>query len=186
MKRLLAVSAISCFLLTPARADHVGLYIDATGTCNRMMPLPPPHMNPVYVVQKFNPGAAAVMFRIQDASGLFPVSQYSPYGMIGVWNDGSTISFGTCVVGDHVVLVLNFFWLGNPLVACNSRLDVVAAPGSPVPGSIAVADCEAAMRTATGGSFYFAPAENGCGDVMGCGVVPVRASTWGGVKALYR
>jgi hypothetical protein len=185
MRRVLAVFGFSCVLASAAYADHIGLYNDPLGSCNGMVPAFSPTLNAVYVVHTSNAGAAGVQFKVQDQSGMFPVSLTSPYNHIGVWNADWAFDFGGCVIGDHLVATLNFFWFGQPINGCTSTLRVVDAPTSAIAGQIVVADCAFNMEVATGGTFYFEAAPLTCAFDIGCYVTPVRASTWGAVKALY-
>ena len=186
MRRVLTVFGFSCLLASAAHADHIGLYNDPQGSCSGMVPAPTPTLNAVYVVHKQNNGAAAVQFKIQNQSGLFPVSQTSPYDRLGVWDGDWAFDFGGCVAGDHLVATLNFLWFGTPITGCGQTLRVVDAPTSAIPGEIVVADCAFNLETATGGAFYFEAAPLTCAFDIGCYATPVQTSTWGAVKALYR
>ena len=186
MRRVLTVFGFSCLLASAAHADHIGLYNDPQGSCNGMVPAPVPTLNAVYVVHKFNDGAAGVQFRIQDQPGMLLISLTSPYNHVGVWNSDWAFDFQGCVIGDHMVATLNFFWLGDPIVGCNRTLSVVDAPSSPIPRRIVVADCTSNVEVASGGTFYFEDAPLTCAFDIGCYATPVQTSTWGAVKALYR
>jgi hypothetical protein len=78
------------------------------------------------------------------------------------------------------------FFVVSPPANCNASLAIVPAPGSPIPGQVALVDCAVPsgnLKPATSGSMYFA---TGCIDPAACNPTATASKTWGGVKALYR
>jgi len=142
-------------------------------------------------VHKFNAnGAAAAQFKVSDTSGLFPTTQTTPFLSLGTWNTDLSVSYGACLTGDINVMTLNFFWFGTPITGCNNRLEIVAAPTSPIPGAIATVECDFQTLTpALGGRAFIDPnivCLGSCGDLEPCQPVATESRTWGGIKALYQ
>ena len=147
--------------------------------------MPPPGVNSFYVIHKFSVGRVASQFRIDDATGLTPFAQTSPFLPVGTWNVDLSIAYGECLVGSFIVMTLDFLWLGTPLPTnCNHLIEVLPAPTSPLPGNIVIVDCAQPVGNvyaATGNySVYGSPF---CGPYC---TVATEESTWGSVKALYR
>jgi hypothetical protein len=177
------------------RGDHISIYADTGGEyCHLSSLVPFPDYIELYIVHKFSDGTAGSQFKVNDASGLYPVAQTVPTGYLslGFWTSDLVIVYGgECVVGDHVIMKLSFFWLGQPIEGCNNTLDVAAAPTSPIPGEIIVVDCAPQPGfepASTGPSFYIGPESENCLDPPGSCIPPIPAhtATWGAVKALYR
>jgi hypothetical protein len=173
-----------------AFADHVGVYADATGlSCALLNPAPFPGTNTFYVVHKFNPsGATAGQFKVQDNSGLFKSGQVLTPGylILGDWFVDVSIAYGACIVGDHVLGQLNYFWTGS-VGTCATTIEILPAPGSPVPGQVAFVDCalpSGNLRSGTGGRAFYGANTDAC--PAGCGEVATHDATWGSIKALYR
>lgn len=188
MKKVLLMTLALTMCAGAAMADHLGIYADQGGvSCALTTLVPPPGNNALYIVHKFNAGATASQFKVTDASSLFPTTQTTPYLALGAWNSDQSLAYGGCVVGDHVIMTLNFLWFGTP-VTCANTMEVTPAPTSPVPGAIAIVDCgqpSGSLETATGGRAYVGPGSNNCPG--GCNEPSATSSTtWGGIKALYR
>jgi hypothetical protein len=170
-----------------AMADHIGVYTTALGAdsdCQLDSYVAFAPFN-VYLVHKFNEGGStASQMKVNDLSGLQPLSQSTPYLALGTWNTDYSLAYGGCVIGDHTLATLQFlaFAPSGP-VNCAGGLQVVAAPTSPIPGAIAYVECDFETVTPmSGGNFYF-----GTGTCPnGCGEVATAETTWGGIKALYR
>jgi len=189
MKPLISLSILLIVAPGVALADQIGVFVDPAGTvCRLATPLPAPANNAFYIVHRFNTGATASQFKVVDATGLFPASQSTPYLLLGTWNVDLSLAYGGCVLGDHMLMTLNFFWFGGALpTGCTENLYLAAAPTSPIPGEIAIVDCAQPSgnikpATSRAGVVYSSDA-NSCG---ACPHAPVAESTWGGVKALYR
>ena len=185
MKKVLVTSLAIMLCASGAMADSIGVYSEtggADGNCALTTLVPPPGANTLYIVHKLNEGSTAAQFKVNDLSGLFPANQTTTFLTLGTWNVDLSVSYGGCVSGEIVIMNLIFLWFGTPTTGCNNRLDVVAAPTSPIPGEIATVECDFATVTpAAGLSGYVGPGSGAC-----CPVIATEESTWGGVKALYR
>ena len=193
MKTVLMVSFGLLSFASHARSDCISIYSDTNVySCHLYTLVEPPSINTVYIIHSLNTGSTASQFKVIDNSGLFPASQQTRYLALGTWNTDLSLAYGSCIVGDHVLMTLNFFWFGVPLTDCDHTLRVAPAPTSPIPGSIAVADCAAPRHNIEEGSegwgLYVRSDSHTC--LVGCGCedfhVAVDAATWGAVKALYR
>lgn len=186
MKKVLLMALALTVCAMPALADHIGVYQDTGGTnCVMTQFLPFPTPNSMYIVHKFNPGSTASQWKVNDTSGFIAASQTTPYLALGTWNIDQSLAYGGCVVGDHVLMTLNFFVVAPP-GSCAPGLEIVPAPTSPLPGEVALVDCASPsgnLKPATGGRMYFF---NGCVDPSACNPTGVSNKTWGGIKALYR
>jgi hypothetical protein len=183
MRKVLTAVALVCTIAAPSFADNISVYGDAAGNqCFLSGLVSPPAQNAFYIVHKLNAGSTAAQFKVTDTSGLFAASQNTPYLSIGTWNTDLSLAYGGCVIGNHVVMTLNFFWFGGA-PNCNQKLTIDPAPASPIPGSIALVDCalpSGNLEAATGGSGYMSPA------CAGQCAVATQSTTWGSVKALYK
>jgi hypothetical protein len=185
-KVLLMTLAMLMVCSSIALADHIGVYEDQLGTdCVKTSFAAFPNPNSMYIVHKFNPGSTASQFKVNDTTGFIASSQTTPYLSIGTWNVDLSLAYGGCVVGDHVLMTLNFFVIAPP-ASCSAQLAIVPAPGSPIPGSVALVDCAVPsgnLKPASAGSMYFL---DNCIDPSACNPTATSSKTWGGVKALYR
>jgi len=184
MKKVLMFALCLSLCAGAAMADHLGIYADAAGTsCYKPAPYAfPPTLNNLYVVHKLNPGSQAAQFKVLDASGMFLSSAAvtPPYLLIGTLTAGASVAYTSCVVGDHVVATLGYFFFGtvNPC----GKVSIVPDPAHVPATDIVTVDCGFNEKIATGGSAYFGP--DTCGD---CGEPnATEARTWGTIKALYR
>jgi hypothetical protein len=168
-----------------AFADHEGTYSDQAGmSCLLTQFTPPPGKTSAYVVHKNNSGATASQFAVVDASGLIFSGFTSPFLTIGNLADLS-VAYGGCLSGDLMIVQIDWFYFGGSFT-CDSKVNLVAAPTSPLPGQIAIADCQFLYRGSTGGTLWVGPSADACKGPSPCDPVPVAETTWGGVKALYR
>ena len=184
MKKALTLTLAIMVCAGGAMADAIGVYSDQTAVdCALRTLVPPPGSNSMYLIHRFNnDGAAAIQFKVNDSTGLFAASQTTEFLTLGTWNTDLSVSYGGCMVGDITVMTLNFLWFGTPITGCNNRLDVVAAPTSPLSGEIATVECDFETVTpAFGFSGVVTQPESVC-----CPTTATEESTWGGVKALYR
>lgn len=186
MKKVLLMTLALTLCASAALADHIGVYQDQGGTnCVMTQFVPFPATNAMYIVHKFNPGATAAQFKVADTSGMIPASQTTPFLALGTWNTDLSLAYGGCLIGDVVLMTLNFYVTAPP-ATCAQTLEIVPAPTTPVPGSIALVDCATPsgnLKPASGGRMFFV---NGCVDPSACNPVGVSSTTWGGIKALYR
>ena len=189
MKRLISIAILLSVWSGSALADHIGIYTDqAANDCVLTNLQLPPARNFFYIAHKFNPGGAtAVHLKVADNSGLFFETASTPYIATGTWNTDLRLAFGGCVVGQHVLMTLNFLWFGQPMDGCAHTLHVVAGPLSPSPGEVVVLDCSqpnANVRPVSGGTARIVAQRDQCESP--CSPIPVSGRTWGGVKALYQ
>jgi hypothetical protein len=185
MKKVLMITLALTLCASAAFADHEGTYADNTGmSCTLTNLVPPPNFTSAYVVHKNNSGATASQFAILDASGLIFSGFESPYLTIGNLADLS-VAYGGCLAGDLMICKINWFFFGGTFT-CDSKVTVIPAPTSPLPGQIAIADCNFLYRGSSGGILWVGPTAPDCKGPSPCDPVPVAETTWGGVKALYR
>jgi hypothetical protein len=187
MKKVLSMTlAMLMICASVALADHIGTYEDTGGTsCVKTTFAPFPTPNNMYIVHKFNPGSTASQFKVVDTTGFIPQAQTTPYLSIGTWNVDLSLAYGGCVVGEHVLMTLSFFVVAPP-ATCGAQLAIAPAPGSPIPGAVALVDCAVPsgnLKPASAGSMYFV---TNCIDPSACNPTATASKTWGGVKALYR
>jgi hypothetical protein len=189
MKKVLMMTLALTLCAGAAMADHMGAYSDVQGaSCALSVLATPPANNTAYVIHKFNTGTTAAQFKVVDTSTLFPTTQTTPYLSIGTWNVDLSLAYGACIIGDHVILTCNFLWFGTPITGCANTLQLVPAPSSPIPGSIAFVDCaqpSGNLETGTGGTLFVGQTSPTC-PTGGCDPNATASTTWGGVKALYR
>ena len=191
--KLLLLAIVMTMSSGNARGDCFGIYSSPEQYGCFLTLVEPPNYNSVYIFHKVNPGSIASQFKVLDNSGLFfaNASFNLSFLVLGTYNTDLSISYTQCLFGDVLVGTLNYFWFGNPITGCDSWLSIVAAPTSPIPGSIAVADCATPRGLRTGYSgwpFHFGADAGSCEFDCGCEhhETPIAASTWGAVKALYR
>jgi hypothetical protein len=146
---------------------------------------PFPGQTSAYVVHKNNSGATASQFAVIDASGMAFAGFTSPYLTIGNLADLS-VAYGGCLAGDLMIVQINWFEFPGTPHDCNSKVSLAPAPTSPLPGLIAIADCNFQYRSSTGGVLWVGAGADDCKGPSPCDPVPVAETTWGGVKALYR
>jgi hypothetical protein len=176
MKRILTSAALF-FLVTGAalmsadvaRAVHIGIYPDATGsTCN----LQPGLSSTATIIQKFTLGATGSRFKMDlslcPGTSFFAFS--SPFFTIGVLTTDMSIGYGQCLTGNIVLGTILANWAPG-------TVSIVAAD---LQSNIYYTDCSYTELPATGGHASIS------GDGHGCDFDAVQPSTWGGVKALYR
>jgi hypothetical protein len=188
MKRFRIILAVILLSAPIAHADDITTYADVAGTSCALtnVPVGPPGFS-VYVIHKFNGGAGAAQFKVNDTTGFFATSQTTIAGLaLGAWNIDWSIAYGAaCLTGDLHIATLNFLYFGGTTFTCQNSLETMPAPTSPVPGEIAIVNCAGGFEAATGGVLNFGPGSDAC-DPTFCGVNPVAEKTWGGIKALYR
>lgn len=186
MKKILMMALALTMCASAASADHIGVYGDAEGnTCWLASLATPPAQNAFYVVHKLNTGSTASQFKVNDTSGLIAASQNTPYLSIGTWNTDLSLAYGGCVIGNHVLITLNFFFFGGA-PTCGNTLQIVPAPTTPVPGSVAIVDCaqpSGNLEPATAGTGYLL---TNCVTQGECDPNATASTTWGQIKSLYR
>jgi hypothetical protein len=185
MKKVLMITLALTLCASAAFADHEGTYSDTAGmSCTLTNFVPFPGQTSAYVVHKNNSGATASQFAVIDASGLAFAGFTSPYLTIGTLADLS-VAYGGCLAGDLMIVQINWFALPGTFT-CDNKVSLAPAPTSPLPGEIAIADCNFQYRSSTGGVLWVGPDAEACKGPSPCDPVPVAETTWGGIKALYR
>ena len=188
MKKALILATCLCMCAGAAFADHIGLYNEAAGTnCFRAAPwVPDGGSNFVFVIQKFNTGSTGSEFKINNTSGA-PFSSFTlgnaVYLTIGAPEGGISVSYTFCQnLPQFTIIRLRYAdddLTGAAPTPCG-KLEVVENPTA-VPPVRQTAGCSSNLHPATGGSFYWGTGCPGCADPTA-----TEATTWGGVKALYR
>ncbi len=183
MRKLLTITLALTMCAGAAFGSAVGVYTDqAGGDCTLNAPVP--GLVNLYVVQKFNTGSTAVKFKVTDTLGWTPLSQSPAPGYLAIspqgWFVDVEIAFA-CVVGEHVLGTLGYFYQGTPL-SCANGLAIDPTANSPIPGQVVAVDCTTPFGNivpATGADLY-------ANDTCGTCIVGTAESTWGSIKALYR
>ena len=194
--------AVACVIFAAtgasAQAGYIGIFSDPGGTDCGLVDAAP-GLAIAYVVHVNTPGATASQFRVASGDGfdciwlgdqsLFPI-------IIGNSIDGISIAYGSCLSSPIHILSINYFCSG--LSATCSWLHICPDPLAPT-GFIEVVDCNQQKLIASGGVLWVNPDWITCGCWINASAskspsaspvctppVPVRQSTWGAVKSLYR
>jgi len=169
-------------------ADRIGVYADVGGTNCSFNPAAFALQN-LYVVHEVDGGAKVSKFKVNDLSGMTSTgaSVQAPFLSIGTFPLGIEIAYPTCQIGKIVIGTLGYFHQLE-VMDCSRSVEIVAHPGSQVPGEVVVVDCGepfGAIEVAQGGRAWGGTDPVACGD---CYEPPLatQESTWGGIKALYR
>jgi hypothetical protein len=185
MKRLLVIAfaVLVCAGSSMAQGGLIGLYADPAGTQCNVYDIP--GLVNIYVLHLYYPhGATSAQFMVNPVDGasftfLTDVIPY-PYIAFGNSQTGITVGFPVCTPTPHLVLTIQYFAQGLSPICSSYR--VFPDPAAIPPGQVWITDCTPSYTQipATGGLIYVNPnAECTC-------TVPVKATTWGGLKALYR
>lgn len=168
-----------------AQSGDISGYADAAGTnCNIGDTLPFAFID-VFFLHKHTSGATAAQFAVTLTGGstfVYINSTEAP-GMlrIGEGNVDMALAYGACLSGDFLIVTVRY--LANGQSPACSRVTVTPAPGSPIPGEVAIVDCESPTSNllvpATGQAIINPDGTCACN-------VAVSEKTWGGIKALYR
>lgn len=186
MKRmlLLAGAALCVAAIAFAQGGSVVVTMDPLGTdCNLTDPSTPALCS-YYVVHVCSPGATGIQYKINSGhtGTAFPDAPVFPV-TIGSAATGVSIGYGECLGGVIHTLSLQYFCQGTT-PPCSS-IDVVGHPTATPPGLLAVS-CEQSFVDAEGRSSSIEPDQSCVCDAPDCGTIPVEASTWGNIKALWR
>jgi hypothetical protein len=178
MKVKLIVAAIVCLTCAPSLAvsdGYLSLYSDAALMDCTLSDNAPAVVN-VYMVD-FGYGVSALRFRIAASPGFTGVwlSETSPFTTIGNSQTDMSMSLGSCLIGQVLVLTMTYQLFGTSIC---SQLSVEAPPSLSEPICL---DCSFGMDCR--GHF---PLHVNCSGPFGCDPLPVESSTWGKVKSLYR
>jgi hypothetical protein len=164
----------------------ISTYSDAAGTsCGVADAIAPFQFIDVFLLHKHTGGATASQFKVSLTGGstmTFSSQTVAP-GMLnlGNANDDISIAYGGCVQGDFLILTVRYLGFGTS-PAC-SRIVLEPAATSPLPGELAMVDCSQPsgnLEVPGSGQAIINP-DGTCQ----CDV-PVRTTTWGSIKALYR
>jgi hypothetical protein len=172
---LFSVLLPAVFAASVEAEDHIGIYGDASGsTCELTLRTPGPVSS--YVVHKFaDRGTTGSRWKVSDTSTLTATSASSPFTFFGDPYTDLSVGYGGCRTGVFHIMTLTHVWSGQP-VSCG-RLTVGPPPGST---TVMTTDCDYALQSANGGTFYFDSGNYWC-----C-PEPTETTSWGAVKALYR
>lgn len=183
MKKILLLG--TCTLLcaggVSGQAGQIGLYFDHPGySCDCYYDIVVNHIT-VYVVHTLTPGAAASQFMVTFGGGFsctYTGEDVAFPTVIGSVVGGLSVSYGGCLSSNILIATMNFFCMGTSPVG--AYLQVVADPGAPT-GNVEVVDCNFVKLVGYGGRGYINPEYPRC-----CCISPVKQTSWGDVKALYR
>ncbi len=188
MKRILLLTVVVLCLagLAFAQSDvgSIDIFSDAAYTsCNFIDVI---GLVPVYIVHTHaNDGAAASQWMLELGAGVIMqfVGSNSPFPTaIGNPLTGISIAYGSCQTGNTLILTVNFF--GSGTSATCSLMSIVPDPGA-LSGMVEIVDCleppvgPNKITLEKGGQGRVNP------DLTCDCTVPVRETTWGGIKALY-
>ena len=183
MKRIVLVSIAVLALATTvfAQDGRVMLYIDAGfTTCNANAPT---GLITVYVVHDMHPGATAIQYSLTENTGgaLFYIADQTQLPLnLGDSQTGIATTYGGCFTGAVHVLNVLYQIMSDP-PACTG-ITVSPDPRLIPPAKIQSVDCNQVFKFPNASFLSF----NDDGSCQ-CGeIVPVEATNWGRVKALYQ
>lgn len=179
--------------------SQVGVFADPSGNFCIVEDRPGPQT--LYVLQKFTLGSTATRFQIEFSPGFAGtlLSVSVPNGtMVGDPMTGVTVNYGSCLSGTVAVLNLHLMLTGTSPECSWVRVTAHPLSVDDMPDSY---DCSGVrapedwrgthIQPPIGPWFHLCPDLAGFGHSgYGCKPtsepLPVEASTWGSVKALYR
>lgn len=170
MKKVLLLMVGVLLIANVAMADHVGLYLDGTGSSCEMPAGGYFTGTQAAVIQKFSTGTYGSRWSINFPAGTTIFSFATTFTPTGAVASDITVGTGQCLNGD---IVLGYL-IGNLGAGVAT---VVPAQGFP---NILWLDCSFGEISGTGGTAYIGVPGGNCGEVA------TETSTWGQVKALYR
>ena len=165
-----------------AQVGDISAYADGAGTSCNIVDTAPGIIT-VNILHKHTVGGTASQWAVVLGGGAtltFTGLQAAPgMLMLGAPPTDVSISYGGCVVGDFLIATVGYFGAGTS-PAC-SFISFAAAPTSPIPGEVAMVECdfETLSVVPTGQANINPNASCQCD-------VAVNETTWGGIKALYR
>ncbi|MEE9268716.1 MAG: hypothetical protein V3V49_00485, partial [Candidatus Krumholzibacteria bacterium] len=165
-------------IVSAASGDAIGLFADDGGMDCQIIDDEPGVLN-IFVVHTAPDGATASAFSAPMPAcmvGATYLSDTCPFLCPGNSQTGTSRAYGGCLSGTIHVLTMSFFVQGTSEPCC-------AYPVLPHPelGLIIVEDCDGNPIPAQGA----AATVNGDATCPCQAPVPVEATTWGAVKALY-
>jgi len=155
-----------------------------------------PGLQYVYVTHGYTPGATASQFRI-NAGGGFNCTFLgfaSDFLTLGDPGTGIAVAYGACLPAPITILQIYYFCTG----VSETCSWLTVCPGlNSITGTIEVVDCGQNKLVGTGGNLWVNSDGYSCGCLVSssdasptsinCSApVPVRDSTWGSIKSLYR
>jgi len=171
MKKVLLLMVAILMVASVAMADHISLYVDASGTsCN----LASGFNSTATILHKYTLGATGSRFYldISNAPGTAIFGFNSPFTPVGNIATDLSLGYGGCQGPGTIVLGTMIISLG-----ASGYMDILASPGF----GLLYTDCNFEEKTATGGRAHINNPEGTCLEP-----VATQPATWGQVKALYR
>jgi len=171
MKKVLLLMVGILMVANVAMADHIGLYLDATGA-SCVLPAGGYFTGlQANVLQKFSLGATGLRFSLSLPAGSNVLAFSSVFTASGTLGADMTVGYGSCQTG-----TINVGAIIGTLTAGVAQ----AGPAQGFP-QIIYTDCATfAEKPASGGTAYIGVTPGSCNEVA------TEPSTWGQVKALYR
>jgi len=179
----LAVIAVLSPTIGLCQFNVLNIFSDGQGT-NCLVSDTQPGTITVYVFHNTN-GATASQFRIATDAGFTGTyishQVASPFLDLGIPPDDYSVAYCCfCYAGSFLVTTISYLSLGTS--APCSHMSIEPAPTSPIPGEVAVIDCdfELSVGTTSGPAVV---------NYMNCPAWCISAtepSNWGRIKALYR
>lgn len=165
-----------------AQVGDISAYADGAGTSCNIVDTAPGIIT-VNVIHKHTVGGTASQWAINLGGGAtltFTGLTAAPgMLMLGTPPTDVSIAYGGCVTGDFLIATASYFGAGTS-PPC-SFINFGASPLSPIPGEVAMVDCDfTTLNVVPTGQANINPNVNCQCDVA------VNETTWGGIKALYR
>jgi hypothetical protein len=181
MKRVvfLTVAALFAASMVFAQQGSIGIFSDMAGTNCNLRDVAPAGLTEYYVVQINTVGSSACAFAAPKPTCL--MATYLSDGNVFPLSLGDSqtlksVGYGECLVGSIHVLTLKYFTMGMTQPCCPYLITAGISPS----GQIETVDCGGGLNFVTGGQGIV-----NSNPTCICTVVPVKDTTWGGVKALY-
>jgi hypothetical protein len=188
MKKFVLTIIALTLAASPALAQwgDISAYNDQAGTnCN--VSDVGAAIHDVFIVLKHNTsGVTAARFKVENLTTMAQIGEQAAPGTltIGTAAAGIDVAFTTCQAFDAYLMKVTYFGSGSS--APCSYINVLAHPGSQVPGETVIVDCTlpfGVVRAVPRGQAIVnpgpPPAQCDCN-------VASSESTWGAIKALYR
>lgn len=181
-KFVLTMIAVAAFA-APAAAQYgdISTYSDAAGTsCDVLDDTAPFKFIDTFLIHKHaDSGATGSTFGLTLTGGTLTNPSFTWGSVVGLGTiDNLNVGYPSCLSGD--IYLAKVTWIGVGTSPPCSHIQVIASTTTPIPGEIVVVDCAFGFQIGAGGTAIINP------DVSCPCSVPVRETTWGGIKALYR
>lgn len=194
LSRVLLMPLALMVAATPAFGQYEGvLTIKAEDICSMFDQTV--GMRTIRVIQRLNPGSVASRFKVVIDPGVtmtYVSETYDPtISVVGNARDGITLCYGSCRVGDVLLVSMNYLAFGTS--ASCSQFRIVPHPDS---HTVEAIRCDNEPVGTYVQDLYVVGPGGGCGcpsghvflgspQTFGCGPVPARTTTWGAIKAFY-